>query len=110
MSLTGLGTPTFEAAMRGVLDVYALFSSHVARDAMKNCENIDSYGEYTALQLSNRYFSSVKKAMGQKCVAFDKEVDPYGILTNFENGNHVHCESNVVEYYERVVSPSGMTR
>lgn len=90
--------------------MYALFSSHVARNAMKNCENIDSYGEYTALELSNRYFSSVKKAMGQKYVPFDKEVDPYGILTNFENGNHVHCESNVVEYYERIQGRSGTTR
>ena len=106
----GLGTPTFEAAICSILDVYALFSSHVACNAMKNCENIDSYGKYTALELLNCYFSSVKKAIGQKYIAFDKEVDPYRILTNFENGNHIHCKSNVVEYYERIMSPSGTTR
>jgi hypothetical protein len=110
VSLTGLGTPTFEVAMWGVLDVYALFSSYAPRDIMKNCENIDSYGEYMALELSNCYFSSIKRAAGQKYVPFNKEVDPYGILTCFENGNHVHCEGNVVEYYERILGPSGMTR
>lgn len=96
--------------MQGILDVYALFSSYVSRDTMKNWENGSTYGENTAIDLSNRYFSSVKKASTGKCVAFDKDVDPYGILTGLESAQHVHCENNVVEYYERIQKASGTTR
>ena len=96
--------------MQGILDVYALFSSHVGRESMKSCENCHMYGNNTALELSNRYFSPIKKTATENCVAFNRDVDPYGILARAGSANHAHCESNVVEYYERFFKPSGSLR
>ena len=110
VSLTGLGTPTFDASMQGMLDVYAFFSSHVTCDSMKSCKNCHNYGDNTTIELSNRYFSPVRKMATENCVPFSKDVDPYGILGCLESANNAHCDVNVVEYYNHVARLSGSLR
>ncbi|KAF8701059.1 hypothetical protein AX14_000592 [Amanita brunnescens Koide BX004] len=110
VSLTGLGTATFDLGMQGVLDVYAMFSSHVPRESLKTCENCNTYGEHTSIDISNRYFTSVRNAINERSVSFSKDEDPLGLLARLESPNYIHCESNVVEYFERVTKSSGDLR
>ncbi|KAF8325959.1 hypothetical protein F5887DRAFT_1072021 [Amanita rubescens] len=108
VSLTGLGTPTFEAAVKGILDIYSLFGGHVPRDKLKPCGCIDAYGEFTSIDSSNRYFSSIKDCgPTEKQIPFSIDIDPYGILSNLETSGYVHNINNVVEYYERIISETG---
>ncbi|KAF8347119.1 hypothetical protein F5887DRAFT_1131417 [Amanita rubescens] len=108
VSLTGLGTPTFEAAINGIFDIYSLFSGHVPRDKLKPCAFLDTYGEFTSIETSNRYFSSIKDCGPTvKHISFPSEIDPHGILSSFENTSYIHSENNVVEFYERVLSDTG---
>ncbi|KAF8329028.1 hypothetical protein F5887DRAFT_1081409 [Amanita rubescens] len=111
VSLTGLGTPTFEAAVKGILDVYSLFGGHVPRDKLKPCGCIDAYGEFTSIDSSNRYFSSIKDCgPTERQIPFSSDTDPYGILSNLENSGYVHNINNVVEYYERTILETGETK
>ncbi|KIL57949.1 hypothetical protein M378DRAFT_60403, partial [Amanita muscaria Koide BX008] len=106
VSLTGLGTPTFEAALKGVLDVYALFSGYVNHKNLKACSICDNYSEYTSFESSNRYFTTTKDApASEKHIPFTSEVDPYGILSGLANSIYMHGESNIVEYFERTRMP-----
>jgi hypothetical protein len=108
VSLTGLGTPTFEAAINGILDVFSLFSGHVHRDKLKPCTFLGRYGDFTSIETSNRYFSSIKDSgPTEKHISFPSEIDPHGILSKFENSSYIHSGNNVVEYYERVMSETG---
>ncbi|KAF8327492.1 hypothetical protein F5887DRAFT_1077138 [Amanita rubescens] len=108
VSLTGLGTPTFDAALSGILDVYSLFSRHVPRDKLKPCSCIDAYGEFTSIESSNRYFTSIKDCgLTEKHITFSSEIDPYGILTSFENSSYIHSDNNIVEYFERTILDDG---
>ncbi|KAM6489121.1 hypothetical protein JOM56_010309 [Amanita muscaria] len=111
VSLTGLGTPTFETAMKGVLDIYALFSGYVSHNKLKSCSTCDNYGEHSSFESSNRYFTTTKDApASDKQMPFTSEVDPHGILSGLANYVYLHCESNVVQYFERKVSPTGEAR
>ncbi|KAF8333773.1 hypothetical protein F5887DRAFT_1079945 [Amanita rubescens] len=111
VSLTGLGSPTFEKALKGILDIYSLFRGHVPREKLKPCSCIDSYGEYTSIESSCRYFSSIKDCgPKEKHIPFGSEIDPYGILSSIENTSYVHIYDNVVQYYERSTSDTGEMR
>ena len=109
ISLTGLGTPTFEAAVEGILDIYSLFSSHVPRNRLKPSTCCDTYGEFTSVETSNRYFTSIKDSGPMvEHIAFSNEIDPHGILANLAtNSNYIHSDDNVVEYYERTTTETG---
>lgn len=108
ISLTGLGTPTFEEALKGILDIYALFSGHVPREKLRPCACIDRYGEFSSIESSNRYFTSIKDCgPTEKHVSFSTEIDPHGVLSSFESTGYIHGENNVVEYYERSILKTG---
>ena len=88
--------------------VYSLFSGHVPRDKLKPCAIVDSYGEFSSIELSNRYFSSIKDCgPTEKHISFSSEIDPLGILSSFKNSNFIHSENNIVEFYERNILESG---
>jgi hypothetical protein len=103
IKLTGLGASTFNASMQGILNVFTLFSNHVPRDALKNCENIcHTFGQHLSIDISNRYFSSIKNALSEINVPFGRHVDPYGILACLQTPNYVHSELNNVQYYKQI--------
>ena len=108
IKLTGLGASTFNASMQGILNVFTLFSNHIPCDTLKNCENIcNTFGQHTSIDISNRYFSSIKNVPSERNVPFGKHVNPYGILARLQTPNYVHSELNNVRYYKRISKTSG---
>jgi hypothetical protein len=110
VSLTGLGAPSFDAGIQGLLDIYAMFASHVSRDNLKALGSCGKYGDHTSLDISNRYFTSVANTVSEKAMDFPKDVDPFGILASLQTPNYIHTENNEVGYYVRQHEPSGNMR
>jgi hypothetical protein len=110
VSLTGLGAPSFDASIQGLLDVYALFATHVSRDSLKVLGSCSKYGDHTSLDILNRYFTSVANAAAEKAKDFTKEVDPFGILSNLQTSNYIHTQSNKVDYFVQQSNARGDMR
>ena len=110
VSLTGLGTPLFDSSIQAIMDIYALFCRSVPRDKLQPCSFMDHYGQYTAIEMSNRFFSPRKDFPMSKSIPFSADVDPKGILARAIGTSFIHMEQNVVAYYERSMAPNGNTR
>jgi hypothetical protein len=110
VSLTGLGAPSFDASIQGILDIYAFFATHVCRDNLKALGSCGKFGDHTSLDITNRYFTSLANAASEKVIDFPKDVDPLGILASLQTPNYIHTESNNVDYYVRQHEPSGSMR
>ncbi|KIL58014.1 hypothetical protein M378DRAFT_87111 [Amanita muscaria Koide BX008] len=105
VSLTGLGTPYFEASMKALTNIYVLFSRFVPADKLQACAIMGKYGEHVSMDASNRYFTTRKDNPMEKHIPFDSDVDPNGILERAAGGSaYIHSEHNIVRYYERVKS------
>ena len=100
IKLTSLGASNFNASLQGVLNVFTLFSSHVPQDTLKNCENIcNTFGQHASIDISNGYFSSIKKVPMERSVPFGRHVNPHGILACLQTPNYVHSEANDVQLW-----------
>lgn len=108
MDLTGLGNTKFEASIKGLIDVYAMFNRFVPTGKLQANTIINQNGEHaTTINCSNRYFSSRKDHPYLKHIPFSRDIDPKGILTRAVGGVYFHTEDNVVWYYERSEGSNG---
>jgi len=110
VSLTGLGTPLFDSSIQAIMDIYALFCRSVPRDKLQPCSFTDHYGQYTGIEMANRFFSPRKDFPTSKSIPFSTDIDPKGILARVAGTSFIHMEQNVVAYYECSVAPNGNTR
>jgi hypothetical protein len=93
------------------MDIFSLFRVHVPREKLQPCGFINSYGEFSSIESSNRYFTPVRDCgPKEKCIPFSSEIDPHGILSKMENMNYIHIDNNEVEYYECSHLDSGELR
>lgn len=107
--MTGLGTPLFDAAIKGLTDVYTAFGHCVTIDKLAPCGIVDYYLNYTTVQLSNRYFTSKQEALEDQ-VAFSPDVDPEGLLALAAGNRYIHTDNNIVRYYTYTQDPKGHSR
>ncbi|KAM6493760.1 hypothetical protein JOM56_010121 [Amanita muscaria] len=107
VGLTGLGNPNFESSVKGLINIYAMFNRFVPADKLQANTSVDVYGEHSAINCSNRYFSSRKDHPSSKHIPFSKNVDPKGILTRAVGSVYFQTEDNVVSYYERSQESNG---
>lgn len=104
VTLSGLGTPTFENAMIAARDVHKRFDRHFAEGTLEPWTELDA-GDQTSLSLdiSNRYFTPRGEAHGLNHKEFLPGVDPRGILSDLAKGDgitsYVHTEDNQVLYF-----------
>ena len=108
VGLTGLGNTDFEASIKGLIDVHAMFNRFVPMGKLQANTIIDQNGEHASIiNCSNRYFSSWKDQPYSKHLPFSADIDPKGILTRAVGGLYFHAEDNVVWYYERREGSNG---
>ena len=98
LSLTGLGSPTFDKAVRTARDVYEQFDRQFTAGKLENWTT-SSYSGMLALDMSNRYFTPKQDAPAMEHIAFPKEVDPSGILEGMAKSDYIHGEENEVYYF-----------
>jgi hypothetical protein len=107
LTITGFGTPTFDAAITSVQDVYDIFQRQFADGKLEGWTP-SKFGRHKALDMSNRYFTPKRDAPEMEHVPFDKLVDPHGILENMVQSGYVHGEENIVHYFIREAGEDGV--
>ena len=109
ISITGLGAPSFDAANGAVQDIHEIFRQGIYDGRLEDLSTA-KYREYSALDLSNRYFTPKQSAPYMEHVPFDEKVDPRGFLEEMCRTGYVHGEENIVHYYCRHVDEQGKTK
>ena len=110
ITVTGLGTATFEDAIKASHKIYNLFTRHFPEGQLEawKCHTFSGYSSFTTW---NRYLTPVKYAPSMAHTQFTEAIDPRGILEEMvAKGNHVHGEDNVVCYWMQHTNDHGATR
>jgi len=97
ITLTGLSTPTFHAAVDQCKNIY---------EAMKSCfppGKLNKWGPsryegHDALDANARYFTARKFAPDEQSLLFSLGVDTNGILANIRGMDLIHGADNKVAY------------
>ena len=109
MSITGIGSLTFEKLIKSAYDVYKRFQHQFPDGKLETWEAGTYKGRYT-LSMSNRYLTPKRDVPGMVHVPFSKAVDPHGILEEMAHGDYIHCEDNQVLYYTCQTDAEGQKR
>ncbi|KAK7040137.1 hypothetical protein VNI00_009943 [Paramarasmius palmivorus] len=106
--ITGLDQPTFLQSIQGINRVNAMLRKHIREETIPD---VHTYvGDYHAIEISNRYFTSRRFAGNETHVPFSTDIDPKGHLEQMKTDNFIHSTENDVAYYERRHDTSGRTR
>jgi hypothetical protein len=106
ITITGLGTPTFEKAIETAQEIYEMYKRQFEEGRLEAWSAGDFQGHRT-LSPSNRYFTPRKDAPCMEHIPFDRLVDPNGILEHMTKAGYIHGEENIVQYYVREVDEQG---
>jgi hypothetical protein len=98
LTITGLGTATFEEAIRSAFGLHERFQRQFPHGKLENWET-SAYKDFYALELSNRYLTPRRDAPLAEHIPFSKEVDPLGFLEDAVGGDFFHSQENEVQYY-----------
>lgn len=116
VTLTGLGTPTFEKAIEATREIYDLFDrvfedGQLEPDTSVARNEDDSAPAISTLDLSNRYLTPTRGAQAMVGIPVGRGVDPQGYLTPLiQEGSFIHGEDNEVRYYKCMVNEKGEKR
>lgn len=102
ITLTGLGSETFERAVKGLLALHDVLRASLG-------DNLDTWtpdvlNGMFIIEFWNRYTSTTREAKDDIVVTLPESVDPFGILrkrmADSQSGT-LYLADNQVEYYER---------
>jgi hypothetical protein len=102
--LTGLGGHSFAQCIDNIYAIQDMFAPEFPQDALEDWTP-SRCGEFDAVDISNRYFTSRYDMNGEAPIPFQSNVDPDRILTNALSNDFVHLQDNEVEYYEAMQEP-----
>jgi hypothetical protein len=109
LTLTGLGSATFDDAVSSAQEIYEIFQRHFSEGQLEGWHP-SKHGRHLALDTSNRYFTPKRDAPNMEHLPFDDLVDPRGILEEMVKSGYVHGEENVVQYFIRDTDDQGVHR
>ncbi|KAF8867600.1 hypothetical protein BD779DRAFT_1464053, partial [Infundibulicybe gibba] len=101
--ITGLGSPTFEAAVEVTFEVYEIFRREFPEGKLEEWA-ATQYQDYAALPFSNRYVMPSRDAPNMEHIPFEATVDPQGHLEAMIPHGFVRGDDNIVEYYTQKVT------
>ncbi|KAF8884361.1 hypothetical protein BD779DRAFT_1472127 [Infundibulicybe gibba] len=101
LTITGLGSPTFEAAVEATSSMFAKFQRQFPEGTLEVWQT-PRYQSHSCLAISNRYLTPRRDAPNMEHIPFDPEVDPHGQLESVIKDGYVHGEENIVEYYTQM--------
>jgi hypothetical protein len=105
IQLTGLNVPSFNLCVENLVKIHGKFSRKLTVDGFEPFK-VDSFGSFSCLNLSTRYFTSRKDDPQNPAVPFSPAVDPKGILASMSTTTYFHGEDNQVLYYSAMPDPS----
>ncbi|KAF7426536.1 hypothetical protein PC9H_008905 [Pleurotus ostreatus] len=108
VTLTGLGSQSFEHIVENCRRAYSMFSRYTPNARLvpspeflgrQRVGGSDDTDEYSTITASNRFFTPSKQAAGLTVVDINSELDPRGILEKVDKTKWLHTEDNAVDYY-----------
>ncbi|TFK59963.1 hypothetical protein BDN72DRAFT_724233, partial [Pluteus cervinus] len=100
VTISGLGTSTFEDSITALNEMYTVFSRQFPEGRLMPLQsNSSNWGLGRSLVLSNRYFTKRSEGPQMKSVPFPAAVDPRKILTRYLTSSLIHTEENDVQYF-----------
>jgi hypothetical protein len=109
LSITGMGSPTFEEALKSLNECHGQFQRQFPDGRLQNWVGA-TYKDYGALDVSNQYLTPKGDSTATEHVPFSKSVDPYGILETMAEADYVRSEENEVYYYCCLPNKDGTKR
>ncbi|KAI1787214.1 hypothetical protein LXA43DRAFT_896598 [Ganoderma leucocontextum] len=101
VTLTGLGVQGFDAAVRGIQNIYQVFANHISKSGGHLREWVPGRDQQDlTLTFASRYLTSSRDAGEEPLADLAEFVDPFNVLRPLLRGE-VHTVNNVVEYWER---------
>ncbi|KAF8230718.1 hypothetical protein L208DRAFT_1280606, partial [Tricholoma matsutake] len=112
VSITGLDTSAFARAVSAAQEIYGKFDWQFTDGTMMLWATSDvNQGQAECLDIANHYFTLKQSTQGLSSIAFQKEVDPHGVLANMAVGDavhsYIHMDDNEVQYFTRLKGVSG---
>jgi hypothetical protein len=107
--LTGLGGRSFAECIENIHEIREILAHEFPRDAMEDWSP-SRFGQFDAVDMSNRYFTSRRDMNGEAPVPFQSSTDPDHILMDALSNDFVHLQENRVEYYEAMQGPEQSIR
>ncbi|KAF8867494.1 hypothetical protein BD779DRAFT_1685747 [Infundibulicybe gibba] len=105
VGLTGLGSPTFDAAVEATHQIFETFQRQFQEGALEVWQGdvweTPSHQSHPSLPTSNRYLTPRRDAPHMEHIPFESSVDPHGHLEAMLKDGYVHGEENIVEYYTK---------
>ena len=77
-----------------------MFKRNVPEASLESWALTASTNQGSALEASNRYFTSKRDAPDMESVPISPLIDPRGILESLKNDEFLHGEENQVYYYQ----------
>ena len=109
VKLAGLGTPTFNEALKAIDEIYDLFDRHFPEDMLEIISTGDSLNP--TLDSSNRLVTPKRDAPNAVHRQFTNAVDDNGALEHaVKNGDFIHTDDNCVLYYRTEKDTKGEYR
>ncbi|KAF8896010.1 hypothetical protein BD779DRAFT_1466051 [Infundibulicybe gibba] len=99
VTITGLGSPTFELAMNVAVEISRMFDRQFPEGKMEPWGPSTTEMEQSCIELSNRYFTPKRDAPRMSHIPFSAAIDPEGILESIAKAGYIHGEENMVDYY-----------
>ncbi|KAF8882598.1 hypothetical protein BD779DRAFT_1444737, partial [Infundibulicybe gibba] len=100
LMLTGIGSPTFELAVKAADEIYDIFHREFPEGRLERWQS-EWHGAFAGLAMSNRYFTPKRDTPDMIHIPFGTTIDPRGILENMRKEGYVHGEENEVMYYNQ---------
>ena len=99
MTITGLGSESFEKAVENLLEIQDSFERQIGEGHLQKLTINKSRGDHSCLSVSNWLYVTTKRNPLAEHVPFTKDEDPMGELERMATGNLIRSEDNIVRYY-----------
>ncbi|KAF8225957.1 hypothetical protein L208DRAFT_1304319, partial [Tricholoma matsutake] len=102
VSITSLNMAAFARAVSAAQEIYGKFDQQFADGTMMLWATSDvDQGQAECLDIANCYFTPKQSIHGLSSIAFQKEVDPHGVLVNMAVGDAVSVlRSGLVRFFD----------
>jgi len=100
VSITGLGSPLFDAVIPTIEKIFFLFVHYLPPDSIEFWKP-QQFREYDAICARTRLFTSRTQVVGINSISFDPLVDSnenLARLARMSNARFIHTTDNAVEY------------
>jgi hypothetical protein len=107
IALAGFETPAFQKIIKDITEMHALMHRSIGDNKLDQCGIIGQYDGNACLEIYNRYFTPRRDVPHAPEISFSDDTDPHGYLKAAAGAQLIHCEENVVLYFELSTSNDG---